>query len=1644
VPAEKGLFLVCRKTGRIVGLNRKYRWYRLYFPFVGLLALIWYLVRVIPKPSRAAYPCQRVAAPVALGGISYFLSLFGLFAAFRHARKFVRQNRLVVAGICLVIALVCAAVVIRQNEATARAEDTGTFTPSMGPNQPVGMARGIYPGRVAWSYNTNACNWDGSSSYWWSSQFNNQTQITKLMNNVICSVAGQPAVSNAWDALFRYKNGGSAYVKGEKIAIKLNLNNGGNNNAIDASPQSVYALLDGLVNQFGANQGDITLCDPARENECSAVQGYCQTAFPNVIYDTNLGGFTANAFAYSASGPTETSLSTTIVNTKYLITMAILKRHAAPSATYGTDGIDDGNAPVTMIFKSNWGIIGNNRGSQHYLLHVWDYPLTSYDLLVDMYGSKNINGKTVLNILDGLYSGRLWNSGPYKWQMAPFNNHWPSSFFASQDPVAIESVGVDFMRTEMGLVKNADRHLYEAALANNPPSGTVYQPDGVRLQSLGVHEYWNNSTNKQYSRNLGTGNGIELITIAPGVPSVSITGLASGNSFPQGTNLPIQACVINNNNPIIQVAYYQNGTQIPGSSSTSPYAIIWNNAPVGNWALTAVATDSSGLSVTSNPVNISVYSFLISATPASQVVKQGCSTNFTVTVNGIPGFSDTVNFGIAGLPAGVTAGFTPASVTGSGSAALNISASGNTAPGQYPLTICGTSSSATNTTSVSLLVTSTNVSISINFSGTGTAMASSESAGVVPLTGWNNAAGGSGALTLTDATGAATGASITWTLGGDTWATGITDNPGNYRMMKTYLDTTDANTTTLSVSGLPANAAGWTVYVYCDGDNPETRTGAYTISGTGITAATINAIDTANVNFSGTFIQASNSAGNYVMFTIPNVSGFAVSVKTVAGAATLRAPVNGMQIIPVSGSGASGAPVVWDSNSATSSAQDGGGVWNLSNLNWWTGSGNITWPATMPSNTTFGTASGAAGTVMLGANITVGNLAFNPAGSGDYTIAGGGCALTLAGTPVINVTNNVSPTISAPLAGTGFSKTGAGVLTLSGANTYSGTAAVNGGTLVLSGNNTGSTGGSSVAAGATLQLANANGLPGALALNSGSMLQLRADSNTTFSPVSITPDNAADTNNFDVRPASAGTGRTLSLVGALAFAANADQTINVTGNNSYTMGLGAISATASSDHSPYRLVNINAVPGIGAAIASFTSGNWGTILNLAGGGTVTVTGNLGNTSNGSVILFVNGGTTATLQGVTAKSNTGDAYRYFVPNGTLVVDNSGALINNTTGAGLNASLFILGAATNVMATGSSAPAGFLIATNNSYNCAVFLGDANFPGGGLTLQANVTNYVSDGDAGFANSGTFAIGGQNTSGTNTYANPIILGWTPNRGKSVTLAAATGGTVDFTGGILQNGTDTTAGVKVGDGTHGGIVKLTGVNTYAGGTTVANGKLLVNGSLASGAVIVQSGGTLGGSGTINGPVIIQSGGTLSPGTSSIGTLTINNNLTLAGNVLVKINKSLSPSNDLMAVSGVLTNAGTGVLTVTNLGSAFAAGNSFRLFSKPLLNAGALAISPVMPGPGLLWVNNLAVSGTLGVVAVATNPTNLTASFSNGNLLVSWPADHLGWTLQSQTNPWTVGLGTNWATLTDSLTANIIVAPINSTNGSVFYRLKSP
>jgi hypothetical protein len=103
-----------------------------------------------------------------------------------------------------------------------------------------------------------------------------------------------------------------------------------------------------------------------------------------------------------------------------------------------------------------------------------------------------------------------------------------------------------------------------------------------------------------------------------------------------------------------------------------------------------------------------------------------------------------------------------------------------------------------------------------------------------------------------------------------------------------------------------------------------------------------------------------------------------------------------------------------------------------------------------------------------------------------------------------------------------------------------------------------------------------------------------------------------------------------------------------------------------------------------------------------------------------------------------------------------------------------------------------------------------------------------------------------------------------------------------------------------------------------------------------------------------------------------VQTLALANGLTNSGNVLMVVNKSLSPaqSNSLATVSGVLTNAGFGTVIVSNVGPALAVGNRFKLFSSPVLNGGALAVT----GGGVIWKNNLAVDGSVSVLSLALPP----------------------------------------------------------------------
>ena len=141
-------FRVCPKTGRIVGVQDPRQLPLTLLPVVGFLALIWFLIRVAPKPSRAVYPCQRVAAPLAGSFVLWLVGIAGASLAFRQARAKLRQARYATAGLALLVAVVGVAwAVLGQGQPVQAVPVAYTPHPA---NAPIGAAKGLMPGRVAW------------------------------------------------------------------------------------------------------------------------------------------------------------------------------------------------------------------------------------------------------------------------------------------------------------------------------------------------------------------------------------------------------------------------------------------------------------------------------------------------------------------------------------------------------------------------------------------------------------------------------------------------------------------------------------------------------------------------------------------------------------------------------------------------------------------------------------------------------------------------------------------------------------------------------------------------------------------------------------------------------------------------------------------------------------------------------------------------------------------------------------------------------------------------------------------------------------------------------------------------------------------------------------------------------------------------------------------------------------------------------------------------------------------------------------------------------------------------------------------------------------------------------------------------------
>ncbi|MEI6139197.1 MAG: DUF362 domain-containing protein [Mariniphaga sp.] len=543
-------------------------WGKLGIVLIGFTATIWFLIRVIPKPSRASYPCQQAAFPLASGFVLWLVGLFALRPLINKIKSSFVSHKWVGYNLVLLVlgSFAMWTVIVNSSDSNALNVEKATnynYSPGKS-NEPIGIAKGIFPGRVVWAHDPKATKWKGNwkseSDQYWLDVNTDQPRVETMLESNLEQLTGTKNSQKAWSEIFKFHNEkvrglkNIGYKAGEIIALKPNFNNTygpvKNDNWTDESPQLILAMIRSLVNNAGVSPKDIVVYDVRRYiphylltkvwgefKDIRFVQGSDakDTQPVNPGYGDHRGlekavwvqGITYSNGKYDKAR----NIPKQVFDATYLINMAMLKSHSYPYNNM-EDG-DEGQTGISMCGKNHFGSI-EGTPELHAAINTNQEGLKNvYSPMVDMAASPNLGEKTILYLLDGLYCGRKWKTYPIHFPNPPFNNavepyentSWPASILTSLDGVALDCVGLDIYNSQIKnnidkdghsrilLRENADEYLKEMASANNPPSGTKYMQNGKVLNSLGVFEHWDNDLSRKYSRNIDpkNGKGIELI-----------------------------------------------------------------------------------------------------------------------------------------------------------------------------------------------------------------------------------------------------------------------------------------------------------------------------------------------------------------------------------------------------------------------------------------------------------------------------------------------------------------------------------------------------------------------------------------------------------------------------------------------------------------------------------------------------------------------------------------------------------------------------------------------------------------------------------------------------------------------------------------------------------------------------------------------------------------------------------------------------------------------------------------------------------------------------------------------------------------------------------------------------------------------------
>jgi hypothetical protein len=468
--------------------------------------------------------------------------------------------------------------------------------------------------------------------------------------------------------------------------------------------------------------------------------------------------------------------------------------------------------------------------------------------------------------------------------------------------------------------------------------------------------------------------------------------------------------------------------------------------------------------------------------------------------------------------------------------------------------------------------------------------------------------------------------------------------------------------------------------------------------------------------------------------------------------------------------------------------------------------------------------------------------------------------------------------------------------------------------------------------------------------------------------------------------------------------------------------------------------------GTGVTVVYDTLHNTGSVLAQRGRLVLASAGsNSGsNSATGSGVLSFGGTHTHTLD--PNSSLTGDGT---VACGGTVVVNGACTMTGTNVIGVGGTMSFNTPATlgSLVITGASATLGgsavVTVSGPLNWTAGTITGAVQCLGGTL---AGGDKYLTGGQLVNAGMLTFSNGPLYTSSRSVISNLAgatwhVPVWNPMGGglpANIFHTQSNDPCAFYNAGLLRSAGATIADDFYNTGTvqctNGTLSFWSACEQTAGLTRLAGGKLKVSRGFA------LNGGVLAGTNTLTGNVTNNS--TLSPGASP-GVLTIASNYTqMPGGVLeIELGGTLPGTGfDQLVVTGAVALAGALNVSLIN-GFVPQPGSAYRFLTAGSLS-GAFAATNFPSGLTGMTLEYAADGVTLRVIN--RQPTDLTATVTDGQLQLTWPLDHTGWRLEAQTNAPDGGLGTNWFDVPGSPLTNQFSVPINATNGSVFFRLVYP